>query len=383
MADPSMDELNATTLKEVYPTVIRDNFFRNAPFLAYLRHHALAPFKGGAAQQHTFAYAPLNGGFYAPGDNFNITVKQVLAATLFDMRYADTVVSEYKENVQVLNKGPRMVFSIIDTKLRLGMNTISAILDVALARHGRAAAAGVIIGNRPKAVNGWIEALNDGVTPGWEGSRFLAYGGQTRNGAIGSTLNSVPLWCGTAAGAAAPVSYNLLEESYQDCVISGLDRAAEEPDLGVGNKAVYAYVKERMVTQQRFAQEKDPIWGVSGFRFNNAMILKDDYFPSLKYGVNDPDLGNWLTGTVDTTGMSPATISNYPANTTCTIGEVFVWLNTKTFIFRISDDPEYGFGWSGFISSQDNTRVSGQIKAAVNLECDAPRLSKQLVGIGG
>lgn len=383
MADPNLDELNATTLKEVYPLVVRDNFFRNAPFLAYLRNHALVPFRGGAAQQHTFAYAPLNGGAYAPGDNFNITVKQVLAATLFDMRYHYVDVSEYKENVQVLNKGPRAVFSIIDAKLRIAMNTISAQVAVSMARHGRAAAAGVIIGNRPKNINGWIEAMNDGVTPGWEGSRFTAYGQQTRNAAIGSTLNSVPLWVGNADGSAGPITYNALEESYQDCVITGLDRAAEEPNLGVGNKAVYAYCKERLMPMQRFSQEKDPIWGITGFRFNGAMILKDDYFPSLKYGVNDADLGNWLTGTVDTTGMSPASASNFPANTVCTIGEVFAWFNTKTWALRITDDVEFGFGWSGFFPAQDNTRVAGQVKASLNLEGDAPRLNKQLLGIGG
>lgn len=383
MADPNMDELNATTLKEIYPRVIRDQFFRNAPFLAYLRHHCLVPFGGGAAQQHTFAYAPLNGGFYSPGDNFNITVKQVLAATLFDMRYAYENVSEFKENVQVLNKGPRAVFSVIDTKLKIAMNGISAKVAVALARHGRAAVAGVIIGNRPKAINGWIEAINDGITPGWEGSRFTAYGGQTRNAAIGSTMNSIPLWCGTAAGATAPITYNILEESYQDCVITGLDRSAEEPDLGVCNKAAYAYCKERLMPMQRFSQEKDPIWGITGFRFNGAMILKDDYFPSLKYGQNNADLGNWLTATWVVPAGCDA-LSNLPIpGVTVTVGEVFAWLNTKTFALRISDDPEYGFGWSGFVPAQDNTRVAGQVKAALNLECDAPRLNKQLYGIGG
>lgn len=382
MADPYLDELNATTLKEVYPSVIRDNFFRNAPFLAYLRHHALVPFRGGAAQQHTFAYAPLNGGFYSPGDNFNITVKQVLAATLFDMRYCYVDVSEYKENVQVLNKGPRAVFSIIDTKLKIAMNTISAQVAVAMARHGRAAGSGVV-GARPKMINGWIEAINDGKTPGWDGSYFTAYGLQTRNAAIGSALNSIPLWCGNADGSAAPITYNKLEESYQDCVITGVDRAAEEPDLGVCNKAAYAYCKERLMPMQRFSQEKDPIWGITGFRFNGAMILKDDYFPSLKYGKNDADLGNWLTSTFDTTAISFDSESGLPTSTTVTVGEVFAWFNTKTWAFRISDDPEYGFGWSGFVPAQDNTRVAGQVKAAVNLECDASRLNKQLYGIGG
>lgn len=386
MADPNFDELNATTLKELYPKVVRDNFFRNAPFLGYLRAHSLVPYGGGPGTQHTFAFAPLNGGAYASGDNFNITVKQVLAATVFDMRNYYVDVSEYTETLD-MNRGPLAVFSIVDSKLRIAMNTISATIDVALGRHGRAASgaggATPIVGNRQKHLNGWIEALNDGVTPGWEGSVFAAYGSQTRNGAVGSTLNSVPLWVGNSDGSTAPITYNKLVESYFDCVISGIDRPSEEPDLGVCNKAVMAYVLERIQPQQRFQQEKDPIMGVTGFRFMNAMILKDDYFPSLKYGVNDADLGNWLTSTVDTTNMSPAAASDFPSSTVCTIGEIFVWFNTKTFAFRISDSQEFGFGWTGFLPAQDNTRVAGQIKARVQLECDAPRLNKQLLGIGG
>jgi hypothetical protein len=60
-----------------------------------------------------------------------------------------------------------------------------------------------------------------------------------------------------------------------------------------------------------------------------------------------------------------------------------VFYNIRKWLFRISDDKEYGFGFSGFVPAQDNTKVVGQVKAMVNLECTAPRLNKQLFGIGG
>ena len=41
MADPLFDELNATTLREIYPKVVEDQFFKGAPFLAYLRKENL------------------------------------------------------------------------------------------------------------------------------------------------------------------------------------------------------------------------------------------------------------------------------------------------------------------------------------------------------
>jgi hypothetical protein len=155
-----------------------------------------------------------------------------------------------------------------------------------------------------------------------------------------------------------------------------------EPDLGVGNLAIIAYAKERIQAMQRVAQERDPYWGSSGFRFNSAMILSDNYFPSLKYGQNDPDLGNWLTSSFTSPGTVGAT-SGMPVSTSLTVGEVFAWFNTSKWLFRVDDSKEFGFGFTGFIPAQDNTRVVGQIKGAVNLECLAPWANKQFFGING
>lgn len=374
--DPILDELNLTTLKEIYPVKIEDNFFADTPFQAYLRDHCLVPFGGGAFMQTTFLYKPMIGGAYAKGDNFNITKRQTLSGLLFDPKYYYVSVPEYLEDIEVENKGKLAVFSLIDTDLTNAMQTISAIIAIDLALHGQGTTAGVV-GNRPKNMNGWLEAINDGKTPGWDGSVFANYGTQARNGAVGSTINSIPLWLGDAAGNTGPLTYNALEESYQDCSIG-----KQEPNIGVTTKAGYAFAKERMQTQQRFTQERDPVWGVTGFRFNNAMVLKDDYFPSAKYGINDPDLGNYKTGTFDTTGMTPDAKAGLPANTVCTVGEVFAWLNTAKWLFRVANSKLFGFGFSGFVPAQDNTRVVGQIKAMCNLECIGPRYNKQLYGIG-
>lgn len=380
--DPILDELNLTTLKEVYPKVVEDNFFLDTPLEAYIRDHCLVPFGGGAFSQQTFLYAPMIGGSYSKGDTWNVTKRQTLAGVAFDMRKYYVAVPEYLEDIEIENKGPLAVFSLLDIDLRNAMQTISAIVAVDMSLHGRATAAS-IVGNRPKAMNGWIEALNDGVVPGWEGSLFTSYGTQARNGAIGSVLNSTPYFVGNLDGTTGPISYNVLEETYQDCSIG-----REEPNLGVGNKAVYSYIKERMQPQQRFTQEKDPYFGVSGFRFNSAMILKDNYFPSLKYGKNDPDLGNYLTSTFTSPASTDAssyvvTASNMPASTTINVGEVFCWFNTKKILFRVSNSREFGFGFSGFIPAQDNSKVVGTVKAAINMEFTSCRLHKQLFGIGG
>ena len=367
--DPNIAELNAVTLYEIYPRTVEDEFFLATPFLAYLRDHCLVPFTGGSFMQSAVRYASLIGGFYAPGAAFNLAKRQTITALTFDTRYCYVAIPEYQEQIQVENVGANAVASLLEADMQNGVDTINAITAVAVAQSGQ--------GSRSLAINGWAEALNNGVDPSWDGNIYTTYGNVTRNAAVGSTLNSVPQWCGDQAGNPGPIQYSQLEEGYQDASIG-----QKEPNLGTGNKAVIAYIKEKMVVQQRFQQEKDPVWGVTGFRFNNAMVMKDDYFPSLRYGKNDPVLGNYLTGSF-TSPASPSAQSGLPASTSCTVGEVFCWFNTFDYLFRVSDSDQYGYGFSGFIPTQDNSRVVGTIRAMVNLQCLSPRTSKQFYGIGG
>ena len=367
--DPNVAELNAVTLNEIYPRTVEDDFFLATPLLAYIRDHCLVPFTGGTFMQSPIRYAPLIGGFYAPGAGFNIVKRQTITALQFDTRYCYVSIPEYKEEIQVENKGELAVASLLEADMQNGVDTINAIVAVAMAQSGQ--------GARSLAINGWSEAINDGITPSWDGNVYPQYGQQTRNGVIGSAINSIPQWCGDQDGNPGAAAYSLFEEGYQDASIG-----RKEPNLGTGNKGIIAFIKEKMQVQQRFQQETDPVWGVTGFRFNNAMILKDDYFPSLKYGKNDPVLGNYLTGTFDVPA-GVASQSGLPVEgTTCTVGEVFAFFNTFDILFRVTDNEEFGFGFSGFVPAQDNTRVVGQIKAMVNMQFVSSRTHKQFYGLG-
>src|ERR1700685_2399850 len=103
--DPNIAELNAVTLFELYPRIVEDEWFLAAPLLAYMRDHCLVPFTGGSFMQAPFRYAPMIGGFYAPGSSFNVTKRQTIAALQFTTRYGYVSVPEYKEEIQVENKG--------------------------------------------------------------------------------------------------------------------------------------------------------------------------------------------------------------------------------------------------------------------------------------
>ena len=385
MADPALDELSTTTLYEIYPQVVQDQFFNDVAFLAYIRDHCLATFGGGSTMQQSFLYAPLITSSYGIGQQFNLDKVQTLAGTRFDPKYYASIYPEYMENIDVLNVGPNAVFSLLAINMANMMNSICANVAVAMSLHGQPTTTGVV-GNRPYDINGWIEAINDGYTPGWDGSYFTSYGGQARNGAIGTAMNSIPRYCGdstvtSGTSSAGALTYSILEEGYWDATVG-----RERPNLGVCSKRCFAYIKEKIQPLQRGNLENaaDAIWGVTGVKMNDAFIFPDDYFPSAVSGVNDATLGNYLTGTytVPASAATNAAKSNFPTTgVTVTVGEVFVWFNTSKWQLRLSSSPRYQFGLWGFYPAADSTKVVARTHAALNLVCTSARHQKQFFGI--
>ena len=370
-----LDELNATTLKVIRPKVIMDLAFRRrSPFLAFLREHAL-PHSGGAMIQNTFLYGKTLGGPYAKGETFDLTQQQILDVTKFDVRYYHQNDTQFREDIDVENKGAPAVFSRVKAHQEALMLTMNENLSVEVYRHGQASGSN-ISDNRVTSVNGMSEALNDGVSNSWDGNIFATYGQNTRNGTIGSSLNSVPFFHGDSTGAAGPITYaNCLEQYLDAC---GGEWA---PNLAVGNKAVFAYVLERLQPQQRFNNGGNEwLWGADSWNLMGMRFMRDEYAPSLRFGVNDARTGNWLTSTF-TSASSPASASGLPSATTVTVGETLWFFNTKTFQMHLSDSEIFRFGWTGYKEAQNSTIVAGQLLVALNLLCQGPVYNKQNYGI--
>lgn len=375
MADPNLDAVNAVTLKVIWPRQITDNFFRAIPFFTMLRDKAIMPFDGGTLMQYPFLFNAEMGGAYNPGSTFNIDKVDTIAATQFRERYYYTNITEFKEEIQVRNKGEAAVFKLLDARMKNSMMSLTTIIALDAWRHGQALAND----NRSININGISEALNDGVSPSWDGNVFPTYGNQARNGVVGEALNSVPQWFGKSDGTLGKITYEQMEHMYQLASQGNIS-----PDLAVTSKRGLTILKNALQVQQQFNQETDPRYGFEGIRLNKMLITKDDYAPSA-YGKNDPRLGNYLTSTIANpfNGVTPTgNFPTYAQANNLTVGEILFMLNTDTWIYRIASDPEFQFGFTGFKPAQDNTRVSGQVLVANNLECVAPRLNIHGFGFG-
>lgn len=339
-----LDEINTYTKVHIVPGVV-DNNFKNDPALAMLKANNIEKFPGGSQIQENFIYAPMVGGAYSKGDAFNITKRQTATGATFIPKFYFTNVTEFKEDIQIFNKGPEAVFRIIDADMQNAALTMSAILAIALYNDGQVA-------GRTTQLNGLAEMLNDGTNNSWTGNTYATYGTLSRNGTISSALNS-PLTSPTS-NVAGPITYKLLEEAYNSVVIG-----PEHPDVIVTTNLGYSYVKEKFQPQWR-VETQDPKIGFNGLVFNAAKIYQSQYAPGT-LGVNDANLGNYLASA----------------------GETIFYLNTKYLRFYVTDDPEFGFGFTGFKPAQDNTQVAGQYLFAGNVTCQAPRLMRHLFAITG
>lgn len=354
-----LDQLNVATERYIRDTpALVDNVFQADPLLAYLKLNVREDFPGGTLIQEGFFYDGLVGGPYAKGKDFDITEKQVEQAMQFNMKFWEVNVTMSLEDIKVLNKGPHAVFRLIDSRMTNAYMTMGAQMSILLYLNGQNA------GYTPN-FNGLAEALNDNATNSFDGNQYTTYGGITRGGQVGTALNSVPV------NVNGTIEYNTLEETYGTASFGNI-----EPNLGVTTVLGYSYIKEKFQTQQRFNDTQDPAIGFNGMKFNSATLIKSRYAP-----------GSYLSGTGDKnavialTQMSGGSVVVYPTLT----AESLWWVNArKPFIyFYVSDDPMYGFGFTGFKPAQGNTKVSGQVLFSGNVTVPGPRYHKQLYGITG
>jgi hypothetical protein len=221
-----------------------------------------------------------------------------------------------------------------------------------------------IIANYTPNWNGLPEALNDNSTASFDGNTYSTYGTITRGGAVGSALNSVPV------NVAGTIEYSTLEETF-----SAASYGAIEPNLGITTVLGYSYVKEKFQTQQRFNEIQDPKIGFNGLKFNTATLMKSRYCPGTYIsGANDPIATTYVKQ------MSSGALAAYPTVT----AETLWWINARKPYANmyISNDPEFGLGFTGFKPGQGNTKVAGQVLFAGAVTF-APRYHKQLYGITG
>jgi len=364
-----LDQITVATHRYIQSTPkLLDFVFHRDPLLAYLKQNVREDYDGGRLIQESFWYGSSPGGPYAKGADFNITQSQLEQALQFSPKFFYANVTLYKEDIQVINKGPQAAFPIIKSRTENAYQTLGAHLALGLYLNGQSA-------NYTNNFNGLPEALNDNSTASWDDATYSTYGTITRGGDVGTTLDKVPV------NVNGTIEYNTLEETYGD---ASYGDAEWEPNLGVTTHIGYSLVKEKFQTQQRFNNIQDPKIGFRGMEFNSAVLIRSRYAPGSylfgSAGAADPVAVAFMTE------MSGGALTAYPVPAAYSSGyfETLWWLNARKpqMNFYVTDDAEFGFGFTGFKVAQGNTKVSGQVLFGGAFTCN-PRYGKQLYAITG
>lgn len=376
--DPTFDQLSASTLADMRDDIVYDEFFVEGAGLRKLRSSgALDEYLGGTIMQEPFQFNRVSGGAHQPGADVSVVQRQILAATAFvPKEYIETVPLNLWQT-QVLNAGPAGKVKLADLYMSNAVQSLNTDLNIDMYNHGQPASS-TVSSNRQIFIQGASEFMNDGVTNSWDGNVFPQVGGQTRNGAVGNVLNSIPIWLGDASGNTGQAAYKPVIEAYLNAV--------QSPDIGLCNKAFYAYLLEREETKQRYGVQMDVTVGMSGIKYMDAFIHFDKLAPSTKYGQILP-AGLSQTTAIQpqpfTSSANPSPISNLPASTTVTPGEPFFWFRMAGWKIRPTTDEEYNFNFTPPVRSQNNPDLIVMfLKAGINLYTPSPRDNVQLYGAG-
>lgn len=357
----ALDQLNVATRDYVKGDAVElvDNVFEQDELINRLKANAL-PFPGGTQVTELLVARGMIGGAYAKGGTFNTTERQTDQQLRFDMKYMYVGVTVDKIDIQVLNRGPKAIYSIIKSKMQNATMTMGANMAMSIYLPG-----GVSGGSYEHLVAGLPVALNDNSSNAWTATTYATYGELSRSGQWYSDAVK-----GHVTAAVGGITYETLEDTLMTATYG-----SEAPDIGATTPKFYSYVKNKFQTQQRFNDASKPSVGFKGLDFQGTILLPSRYCPGS--AISAKSTGPEATFITESTAGTASPLTAYPSVT----GETLYWLNTKYINLYISTDEEFGLGFTGFKPARNDDSLVGQLKLAWCLTVPGPRYHHEVNGI--
>jgi hypothetical protein len=377
--DPLFPEIPATTVNEIIDGYIYQNSYIATPMQRYFRASgAYDPFGGGAAMQLPFLYAGAQGGAISPGSDVTLNRTQMLTANEFAPKLYEKHIPVEEFGLEVLNTGPNARVGLLEAYLEQMLEGLDFQIEADMFRHGQDLGPGVTDA-RIYSINGFSEAMNDGVTPSWDGNVFQTYGSQKRNGAVNASLNSTPTWLGDASGNPAPPSYQQLLKIYKTVI--------GRPNFIVTSWSGYTAIAAAFQRQQRYETRDDQHINWSGIKFEDATIFDDDIVPSPNPKPSIANLFNTpgaiQTGTFVVAAGQPSALNQLPvAGITVTVGDPIWMLDVDSWRYRPARTEEFNYKMMDPIRwPQNPTMYSQFLRHSLNFYCPTPRRNIGAYGI--
>ena len=227
-------------------------------------------------------------------------------------------------------------------------------------------------------VNGFDEALSDGTTVGPFGNTYVYYGQNTRNGVVGSSLNSTPYNIGSGS-TPGTIEYDVLNSQYFNCYQG---TGEWEPNTLMTTPKGYGIIQNRFQTQQRFQNVKLDA-GFTGMQFNGSVVMASRYVPGSDIATAGTRANKVAVQVLtETLGQGPnAALQPYPTLQVPSSESILILNARKEKLnLYISSDGVYQGGFREFIPEANSTVLTGLCLMGVNLTVPTPYLHQWVYG---
>jgi len=352
----SLQDLTAFTEQYIVERTT-DVIFKQSPLFTRLLNRRRMRFEGGTYIQRPLIYSELNGDWFSKGDTFNIAYVTTDTAVTVNMKTSYVNVTLYGID-DVLNRGPKAAFSIVESKFANASMKMAKIISYALYQDGQSAVTAPFTGalSGTKSLDGLLAWIDDGNSSGSystatdQTKSFLAVGGITRTNLFVTpptfTSGITPISGVQGLNAYTYRGYSTYSVNDINTAYSAAWFGNDYVDLMTGTQTAYNRIWNTLQPQQRYYDNQSDVGkvGFQSFRFNASEVVIDKYIPS--DGVNGLLLG----------------------------------LNTNYLELYISENKKFQFGFTGFKEAQNSIDIAGQFLFAGNLVGPNPRTSFKVVG---
>lgn len=412
------NERDASSRELITANIVYDTFNTNYPVLAACRENGVTErFFQGTAAISSFLYNDPHGSATQPGETITPQLTQLATNGKWFEKFYESDLAVDDTVYNLFNaKGDTQIFDLQDLHTYALVKTLERMAEMDAYKHGQASAgspggqAGVTQ-NRWLSSNGFDEAFNNGYDPDPFGQVFIQYGGVARNGVVGQAYNSVPQYCGSAAGVAGSPTPAVFQKA-----LAQLSQRGAKAKLGFTSPFGWGAlaVMWRSSSWVNIEQVKEGFdFGWRSINFGGLTIVEDPCCPTSagwKYmpGGNPAAYGNsslaqFTDGSGQTSQLAPFLTPTYTLNGSAvadgTLSPSGSGIPSNTVIdpgeplYMVSPDsmellpPKKGSGWefdSRLLPLPDNVSMANRIqRLATNVHSCNPPHGIILYGIAG
>lgn len=384
-----MDDYDSIIREFIWGNSVLDQYGRNSVALSMATEPGgmMKEWAGGDTVTEPFAYRAAPAQNVGIGGTWNYDEQSFMTSSRFGPRYTRSGLADYLERIAITYNDLGAKYNYLDLKCQHIIDGVGLHQAVQLYKDGQAVAPttgspSTAVDDRTLCMNGFDEAMNDGVVPGWQGKIFIVYLGVTRS-TYGRTQSSTPRYLNTIDGKPGPISWQAMFNR-----VESLTRKGRRPTVVLTSRAGLSQMMGMVYERARVINEgvmgAKPYWGPTGLKFLDGAILADELCPSAEYGdeLTIPGESYQTTHFTCPNSMPASSGLSDKAGVTIYVGEPAFFICEERWSYFQSNHPYYSVGLTPFQKAWGSNLVASDVNALSTEVCHDPTTSGLLLGFG-